>query len=211
MNGFDSARLVEAKALRALDPYLKEESDHGAYVLTYKGALAKVMQESFGDVLRNRAGSLEAIELKAEEKWTGNLFLETFSNRNLEDAASYAKHGINPGWLYKLRADFLLYYFLDKDMLCIMHMRSLQKWAFGSDGTQAAADAARKRNNQDSFIGLSQGRLYDYPEKEQHRYDQCNETLGRCVPVRILEEELKPPLKRVKVIQRNLGLEQEVA
>ena len=191
MNGYDEACTVEAKAMRILAPFWKEKSDNGQVVYIAKGLLAKVLQETYGDVFWNRSARLETIELKAEEKWTDNLFLETFSNRNLEDPASYAMRGINRGWLDKVRADWLFYYFLSNDTLCVMKMLPLQRWAFG--------------------VGSKPGRIYDFPEKQQRRYDQLNDTWGRCVPVSILEQELKPPLKRMSVQQLQLRFEQEVA
>ncbi len=73
-----------------------------------------------------------AVEIKIEQAWTGNLFLETWSKRNLEDKASHAELGSAPGWLLKTRADLLLYYFLDTDDLVTLPVFRLKQWAFGS-------------------------------------------------------------------------------
>src|ERR1043166_1316452 len=107
MSGFESARVVEARGLSVLTPFLDERAD-GRFVLFDKGPLARALQETTGDGVFNvEDGGTFFVEIKCERKWTGNLFLETWSNRNLEDRQSHARRGCNPGWLYKLNADLL--------------------------------------------------------------------------------------------------------
>lgn len=74
MNAFETARGVEAQANAVLLPYLQEVSG-GRLVLTNKGTLSKWLQESVGDALLMRDERLYAVELKAERRHTGNLFL----------------------------------------------------------------------------------------------------------------------------------------
>lgn len=186
MNAFESARGVEAQANAVLLPYLQEVSS-GRLVLTNKGTLAKWLQESVGDALLMRDERLYAVELKAERKHTGNLFLETWSNRNLESRASHAERGQTPGWLMKIRADLLLYYFIDADMLYSLDVLSLKRWVFGhGDGT-----------------GMwGSGRLR---ERRQGQYAQMNDTWGVLAPVAQLNDELPPGAMRfTKVRQREL-------
>ena len=179
MNAFESASLVEAKAYAVLMPYLEERSYQSRFVKTAKGALAKWLQEQVGDVLMNVTDEqVCAIEIKAENTWTKNLFLEVWSNRNLESRQSHADRGQNRGWLDKLRADVLLYYFLDEDILVSLPVFSLKRWAFGH------GDVA--------------GRLYDYPEKRQGKWVQMNDTWGRCVPVKTLIDEAGARATRVR-------------
>lgn len=163
MNGFDAARGVEARALVHLLPFLRERSD-GRLVLTNKSALARFLQETVGDALFNTGEDrLWSVEIKAEARETGNLFLEIWSNRNLENQVSHAMRGSNPGWLFKLRADLFFYYFLDTENLYIANLFKLQQWAFGC-GEQTA-------------------RIWRYPQRQQRKYDQENDTWGAIVPI----------------------------
>lgn len=177
MNAFDAARGIEAQSLVILNPWL-EETSGGHFVLTAKGRLARVFQEKYGDVLLNAAHDrrMWSLELKAEAKHTGNLFLETWSNRNLERAADHAERGCNPGWLVKQTADLLLYHFLDSDTVYLISLFRLKQWSFGS--------------------GDSAGRIFSFPEVAQRKYDQLNDTRGRIVPIDVLTREL--PAKSIK-------------
>jgi hypothetical protein len=182
MNAFNSASLVEQRGLAILLPWLEERAHQGRIVSTARGTLARVLQADFGDYLINtEAGSVWAVEVKVEERWTGNLFLETWSNRNLEDRVSHAEHGSAPGWLLRIRADALLYYFLDTDDLVTVPVFRLKQWAFGSG---------------------EEGGIYRFPERRQGRYAQANDSWGRCVPVDVLEREVGA--KRAKVRQGTL-------
>lgn len=171
MNAFVEARKVEAAAMAVLLPFLEEHAERGL-VLTSKGRLAKHLQLIAGDVLYNdTADRMWAVEIKAEEaNLYGNLFLETWSNRNLESPASHAERGSNQGWLHHCRADVLFYYFLDSDDLYVMQMFKLKQWAFGA--------------------GSTPGRIYEYPEKKQDKRAQRNDTWGRCVPIPALRRAL---------------------
>ncbi len=178
MNAFDTARTVEARSLTILMPWLEEQSA-GRFVLTNKGRLACLFQETVGDVIFNSATDKRvwSLELKAEVKWTGNLFLELWSNRNLDDPANHARHGSNPGWLVKLTADLLLYHFLDADIVYLISLFRLKRWAFGCAGVD--------------------GRLHLFEERVQRKYHQKNDTCGRLVPVDVLMKELPPRSIRV--------------
>lgn len=165
MNAFQSAQMVEATALTRLRPYIIEKAE-GRFVETNKGALAPFLQEVVGDIVMNdRNGRTLCIELKAEEDDRhGNFFLETWSNKNLNSRESHAMRGSNPGWMLKLRADLLFYYFIGPDRLYILPLFKLQQWAFGKQGEKGA--------------------IYGYPERPQSKRDQLNDTHGRCVPIR---------------------------
>lgn len=71
-----------------------------------------------------------------------------------------------PGWMITLRSDLLFYYFLKSDELYIIPFRKLQKWAF------------------------QQSRIYSFPERKQAKYDQQNDTWGRCAPIAVVSREL---------------------
>lgn len=165
--------------MAVLLPYLDEQAD-GRVVLTSKGTLAKFLQATAGDALLNLPdGALWTVEIKAEERHTGNLFLEVWSNKNLRDRASYCERGSTMGWLYTCRADLLMYWFEDTDDLYTINLWRLKRWAFGVNGDG--------------------GRIYQFTEREQNKYAQMNDTHGRLVPISVLRDEVR--LRQCKVKQ----------
>lgn len=166
MNAFDSARLVEAEGLAILRPFLDERTN-GRLIMLDKGPLARALQQTTGDaIFQCPKGRAWSVEIKTEEKHTGNLFLESWSNRNLDTSDAYSMFGSNPGWLFKLRADLLMYYFLDTDKLYVMDFLRLKRWAFG------------------------EWRIARFPERQQGRREQLNDSWGWCVPVDALARAL---------------------
>lgn len=164
MNAFASAQTVESRGKDLLKPWLHEQAADGAVVWTTKGALSRELQDIFGDVLFNTQGErVWCVELKVEQTWTGRLFLEVWSNRNLENRDNHARLGSNVGWMMKQKADLLFYYFLDVDRLLVMPLFQLKRWAFG--------------------YGETPGQIWKYQQKKQGRYQQLNDTWGACVPV----------------------------
>jgi hypothetical protein len=185
MNAFARGREIEAAGNVILLPYLRERAD-GALVLTNKGTLAKWLQESVGDVLMNVEERLFAVELKCEQAFTGNLFLEVWSNRNLERRESHAERGQNPGWMFKSRADLLLTYFLDVDRLYSVDLFVLKQWFFGHGDSMGAIH-----------------RPHFAPKRT--RSDQLNDTFGSCVPIELLCRELPArAIKQTSVRQREI-------
>jgi hypothetical protein len=177
MNAFRDASKVEAKGMAVLLPFLEEKAGRGL-VLTSKGTLAKHLQLIAGDVLYNDFNDrMWAVEIKCEEQDKyGNLFLETWSNRNLDSKGGHAERGSNQGWLYHCRADVLLYYFLESDELYVLNLFKLKQWAFG-------------------FASVP-GKIYAYAEKVQEKRTQLNDTWGRCVPIRVLQESLGASMRK---------------
>jgi hypothetical protein len=180
MRAFDATRQVEAQAFAVLRPFIEQRSD--GLVVTDKGVLAAFLQETCGDVITNINGRVFSIELKAENRHTGNLFLETWSNRNLNSKANHAMVGSNPGWMMKTRADLLFYYFIDADTLYIIDLFSLKQWAFGNSEAP--------------------GRVYAFREVAQSKYTQLNDTVGRIVPVDVLMRELRPQPKIIRDLSK---------
>ena len=169
---FDAACEVEAQGMRVLLQYIERASD-GRYVLTSKGPLSRHLQLIVGDVVMNsrRNGDVMGVEVKCEaENRYRNLYIETWSNKNLDHRLAHAEHGVNRGWLDHSRADWLFYYFIRQDELYIIDFFALKQWAFGKHGEP--------------------GRIYDFPEKAQGKYHQANKTHGRCVPIHVLAREL---------------------
>lgn len=199
MNAFERCSMLAARSLCDLRPFLLETQ--GRYVLTDKGRLSRVFQATFGDLIFNsRDGGLYTVELKAEARWTGNLFLEVWSNFNFSDRDSYLTHGPNPGWLMKLNADLLFYHFPNQDRLIILSLPALQKWAFCRPSRNLSEPDSRGEQRRLS------GRVFDFRQAEQTAHEQKNTTVGALVPIAVLEKELSPPPKTVSVKQLRLDL-----
>lgn len=199
MNSFERCSQLAARSLADLHPFLEETQ--GRYVLTDKGRLSRVFQETFGDLIFNSAnGTMHTVELKAEEKWTGNLFLEIWSNFNFTNHESYTALGPTPGWLLKLNADLLFYHFLSHDKLVICSLPALQRWAFINKSRNYSEPDARGERHQLA------GRVFDFRQRKQERHQQKNVTVGGLVPVKTLEAELSPPPKVCAVRQLKLSL-----
>ncbi len=182
MNAYTEASVVEHRGLAVLLPYLEERAYRGRIVSTAKGPLSRTLQRSFGDFFINvDAQTVRSLEIKVERTWTGNLFLETWSNLNLADRDAHYEHGSTPGWMVTSRADLLLSYFLDTDDLVTVPLLRLKRWAFGS--------------------GPQDG-IYAWPERIQGRHGQRNDTWERCVPVEHLERVVGA--KRTQVRQMSL-------
>lgn len=167
MNAFARTRTVEARGIAVLEPYLKETAYDGRFVMLNRGAMARSLQLSAGDAIMNSdADRFWTLEIKVEEENRhGNLFLETFSNKNLNDRVKHANHGTNVGWMLHSRADLLLYYFLSSDDLYVLDLFPLQQWAFG-------------HRDADGNIWTS-----GFRERPQSKYEQLNDTWGVCVPI----------------------------
>jgi hypothetical protein len=170
MNAFNAGKKIEAQSMAILQRFLDDRDNR--WVMTNKGPLARYLQEVLGDFIINTAKQeCWTVECKAElENRYNNFFLETWSNRNLENRASHGERGSNPGWLKKCRADLLFYHFVGPDDLYIINLFRLQQWALGH--------------------GDVKGRMYDFPEKPQSKYVQLNDTWGRCVPISVVKEEV---------------------
>jgi hypothetical protein len=179
MSGYDESRRLEAKGMNILMPFLHEKTD-GHFVLLDRGPLAIALQATDGDaILHSRGRGAYSVEIKVENKFTGNLFLESWSNKNLDDLDNHVRVGSNPGWLLKLKSMLLFYYFMDGDRLYVINLFRLQRWAFGANGEK--------------------GNIYGYEEKKQGKYSQLNDTWGWCVPVGVIQREVG--LKLVNPLQ----------
>ena len=192
MNAFEQASQVEARGVVRLAPWLEERALGGNVVWTAKGRLSRFLQETIGDAVfqERETGALVAVELKCENRFTGNLFLETWSNRNLEHASDHAMRGSTPGWLCKSKADALLYYFLDSDTLVTCSVLALKRWAF---------DAPRSSFDDRGYPLV--GRIYDYRITRQSRYAQMNDTWGHIVPIEHLRSEIGARKFRVQQLE----------
>ena len=114
MNAFEQARTVEQLAKDEILPWLnlKCESveDTGDSLW---------LQKICGDFIVVQENRKRGVELKAEQKYTGNVYLETWSNRP----------EFTFGWLWTSRAHWLMYYFADNRQLFVFDLPALQAWA----------------------------------------------------------------------------------
>lgn len=199
MNAFNRCNMFAARSLEHLRPFLLETQ--GRYVLTDKGRLSKIFQATFGDLIFNsRDGGMYTVELKAESRWTGNLFLEIWSNFNFSERDSYLNHGPKPGWLMTLNADLLFYHFPNQDRLVIMSLPALQQWAFCRPSRNMSEPDSHGERHQLS------GRVFDFRQATQASHVQRNTTVGALVPISMLAKELSPAPKTLSVRQLRLDL-----
>ena len=114
MNAFKEASEIEALAKRELLPWLnmrcESVEDTGDNLW---------LQKIVGDFIVQIEGRKRGVELKAEARHTGNLYLETWSNRP----------ALTFGWLWTSRAHWLMYYFADNRILYVIDLPALQQWA----------------------------------------------------------------------------------
>lgn len=154
MNAFDEASKVEKRSLEILRPFIQQRAFNGQYVVTSKGPLARDLQKRVGDVLFNSdASTVYSVEIKAEQE-------NKYGNFFLETWSNRSR--FTPGWMVTLQADLLLYHFVEQDELYRIPFQKLKRWAWQSGG---------------------HGGIYKYPERCQSKYEQKNDTWGRCVPI----------------------------
>jgi len=67
------------------------------------------------------------IELKAEQRTTGNLFIEEFSNYAPGEYAPSGMPRTTLGWFLTLRSDFVIYHFLDTGKVYKLDLKQLQE------------------------------------------------------------------------------------
>lgn len=173
MTTYKDSLETERKGLARILPHIKAKASGGRYVVTDKGRLSRLLQMEAGDALMNLDDdSVVGVEIKTEEEYTSNLFLETWSNREW----------LTKGWLYTQGADWLIYQFLDKEgVFWCCELPKLKEWAFGK--------------------GSARGHLHEYREAGQNRCRQKNDSRGRIVPIDVLmsakilfRRPLSPPL-----------------
>lgn len=114
---FSDCQAVELAGLTVLVPFLNRFSTEPRQLIT-----DECEQKTIGDLKCHfrKLGST-SVELKIERRFTGNLFIETWRNREWG----------TPGWLHTCHADQLAYYFLDEDRLITCGMSALRHWCIG--------------------------------------------------------------------------------
>ena len=114
---FSDCQNVELAGLNILVPFLNKFSTVPPQSITDEH-----QQKTIGDLMCHFKNLGEtSVEVKIESRFTGNLFIETWSNREWG----------TPGWLHTCQADLLVYYFLDEDRLVTCGMSALRHWCIG--------------------------------------------------------------------------------
>lgn len=160
MNAFKKCRELESVSREHLERvHMKAVVYDGRFVRVEKGPHAHEIQSTLGDYFMNSDDETAwAVEHKCEySNRHGNFFLETFSNKSRG----------RPGWLWTQGADILLYHFLRDGEVYWLRLKALRAWLYGHV----------------EINGRMQPRIHAYPERQQARYDQLNDTWGYCVTI----------------------------
>jgi hypothetical protein len=114
-------------------------------------------QRTFGDYLGEFAdGYTRSLEVKTERRHTGNLYLETWSNRTTNNEWR------RDGWMFTLQTDLIAFVFLDAEVGYLMSFSKLKDWA------------------------ITEGKMYKFPERTPAlslEGGQMNNTVGHVVPI----------------------------
>lgn len=107
---------------------------------THRTRQPALWQRTWGDYLFvSPSDVLLSLELKVEERFTGNMFVETFSNQTTDPRFERS------GWVYTLNSDALVCVYLDVAAAFAVNMPRLRRWC------------------------LEDGHLFDYPQKTPRR------------------------------------------
>lgn len=159
-NSFDKASQIEIEGMLDISKYLA--------TLTVRGV------ENF--VIPSRNGALSLFL----QKEIGDILIKNKNYFSSIDVKVEIKNKYNNffletwsnrkrftlGWMYNSHCDGIWYYFYEEKTLYRIPFKKLKEWAF------------IKRE------------IYKYPEKQQLKYDQQNDTWGRCVPIETIEKEV---------------------
>lgn len=168
---------TEATGISELEPFFRLlAARFGMVSLTNDGKNARVIQLTRGDIV---AGGGKYVEVKCEERYTGNFFLETWSNATFDFS--------NPGWMYHLKSDYLAYYFRDTKQLYVVDFQSLWDWFFW------------KRYPGGGKLAGSRQR---FPEVIQGKCEQKNRTVGCIVGIEIVRREV-PGFREYRIVDES--------
>jgi hypothetical protein len=180
MNSFERGCKVEKNGMDVLLPFIISRAYQGRVVPLFGNAQNKELQQ-YGDILMNtESDKYITIDLKIENRFTGNFFIETWSN----------KSRFNQGWVYKCKSDRIFYYFLDKpEIFYSIFVEKFKAWLFESVGNKP--------------------RLFSFIEAKQSKYDQMNDTWGVIIPIDVAlgsnsvkAVELPPELINAALIEK---------
>ena len=121
---YQDCQHIEAQGVSVLKRYAKYKTGNDLIPIT-----DKLLQQTLGDFLiTSKKIGVATLEVKTERRITGNLFVETFSNREWSTL----------GWLYTSKAELLWTYWLDRDHLTCVSLPSLREWLLNKEAPQIA-------------------------------------------------------------------------
>jgi hypothetical protein len=168
MNSFIACQKIENMGYELVKPYLRTQFDEFVYVNTEeRNELVLAFQQNFGDLIVKKGKAIYFIDIKTENE-------DKYGNLFLETWSNKKRN--TPGWFVPdvgVKADFVYYIFLKQKILYVLDLPKLRKWAFNDKN------------------------LERYPEKMQNKYDQLNDTWGRCVKINDLIKELPCPVVKL--------------
>jgi hypothetical protein len=162
-----AAVLDFSRRVSSREHYVSPTRFEGRFATTAKGGLSEFLQKTVGDAVFNcPKGKIWAAEIKTEASSRhGKFFLETWSNKCFGRQTN--------GWMRDLRTDILMYFFQDVRRLYSIPFCRLWEWAWVYQNERGWP-----------------GRIHDFPEKKQRKYQQQNETWGCCVPITVIAKEV---------------------
>jgi len=137
-----------------------------------KQGLVRDLQKVIGDAMLLKDGKIHrTVEFKCERKASRNLFVETYSNLDLEGRLAL-------GWLYRLQTDEIWYFFSDTGDLYRICLPSFRAWL---------GEVIRPSRSGPNIV-----RLMEFREVLQQSHAQPNRTVGRLVPLAALASAKTP-------------------
>ena len=131
---YKTCQELEAKSIKRLLPMISNRFDE------IEPIESKLAQRYLGDYLAVKNDKAYILEFKAEEKHTGNLFIEIWSNE-----------GVNQGWFRKCRADYIIYHFLDNGKVYLIDLPEFKKQLIESNHRQVKQ---AKHDQKNVSVGL---------------------------------------------------------
>jgi hypothetical protein len=133
---------------------------------SWEGRLVLTAKGNLSKELQKQAGDI-LFNGEDQRLWAVELKAEVenlYNNFFLETWSNRRRFTL--GWMFTIQSDVLLYYFLKEKELYSISIPKLKAWAFEGQ------------------------RIYNFPEKRQGKYDQKNDTWGRCVPIETIRHEV---------------------
>lgn len=140
---------IEKAGIALVRPLLMEWCEcHEGFIDTNTAQRSADWQRTLGDFLvkSKKTGRWVAVEVKTEERWTGNFFAETYSNAQ---PGAYERHG----WLLTLKADALVNVFLDRRVAVVMSFPSLRQWLIEEENAYRYERRVPHRDQRNLTVG----------------------------------------------------------
>lgn len=113
----------------------------GWTVVLFDGADESIVElQKVGDALLIKGEKSYAVDFKIEEKFTGNFFIEWWSNRN--------PFRPNPGWAAKPKSKYVLYFFLSTSGLYTLDLQKLRAYLLDGERWRAYTEVPQGKYHQ---------------------------------------------------------------